>query len=98
MIRFTEEEGKLTVIFLERLDTKNCMMFEKELTDKVDSSPGKAVVFDLEKVDYVSSIFLAICMRILGKASLEKFSLINMRPNVKKVFKISGLDRQVTIK
>jgi anti-anti-sigma factor len=97
MVRFSGEEGKLVCSFEERLDTDNCMKFENELLEKVLQSKGKPVVFNLAKVDYVSSLFLGICMRILKDAGKENFTLVNVHPNIKKVFKISGLDKYIAI-
>lgn len=97
MVRYAEEEGKLVCTFLDRLDTDNCMNFQKELFEKVMSSKNRPVVFNLKDADYVSSMFLGLCMRILKEVGRENFSLINVNPNVKKVFKISCLDKYFAI-
>ena len=96
MISFTVDGEKIVCSFTERMDTGVCMKCEEELYEKIRESK-RPVVFDLGKVDYVASMFLRICMCVFNEAGDGNFSIINVRPNVKKVFKISGLDRGITI-
>ena len=97
MLQFIAKDDGLICSFTERLDTENCLKLEDELFGKV-SGAKMPVVFDLGRIDYVSSMFLRICIRAFKECGGENFSLINMHPNIKKVFKISGLDKQITIK
>jgi anti-sigma B factor antagonist len=97
MIEFTKSDGKLICTFGERLDTANCTEFQDKLYETIAESKDAAVVFDMQRVDYVASIFLGICIKIYKKKGPENFSLINVRPNVKKVFKITGLDKLINI-
>jgi anti-anti-sigma factor len=90
------EESKLVCTFTERLDTVNCAKIDKELFDKVRETKTP-VIFNLEEIDYISSMFLAICLRLAKEVGLSNFSIINVRPNVKKVFKIAGFDKQIRI-
>ncbi|MFC1461062.1 STAS domain-containing protein [Verrucomicrobiota bacterium] len=96
MISFAVDGEKIVCSFTERMDTGNCMKCEEELYEKIRESK-LPVVFDLGKVDYVASMFLRICMRVVSEAEDGNFSIINVRPHVKKVFKISGIDRGITI-
>jgi anti-anti-sigma factor len=90
------EEETLVCAFKEKLDTAHCADIEKELFDKVREEKIP-VVFDLQEIDYIASSFLGMCIRIAKEVGPGNFSIINVKPNVKKVFKISGLDRQMTI-
>jgi len=56
------------------------------------------VVFDLEKVNYVASAFLRICIKVAKDVGAKDLEIIHTCPHVKKVFKIAGLDRQLKIK
>jgi len=101
MVQFDIEENitgekKLVCSFSERLDTENCSKFEDEIYQKVQESKIP-VIFDLQHVDYVSSAFLRICLQVSRKVGIENLSIINVHPNVKRVFKIAGFDKQITV-
>lgn len=57
--------------------------------------PGGAaaleVVFDLEKVDYVTSAFFRVCSAVARQVP-GRFSVARSTPAVKKVFHVAGLD------
>lgn len=91
MITFTEDGEKLVCVFSGRLDTVNCMDWEKPIHEKIQTL-GLPVVFDLESVDYVASIFLRMCIRAAQEAGEGRFSVANVCPAVKKVFKVARLD------
>lgn len=89
-------EAKLVCAFTERLDTTNCLKIEDELFNKVKESKAP-VIFNLEGVDYVASSFLRMCIKVFKEVGPGNFSVINVQPNVKKVFKIAGFDKQIPI-
>jgi anti-sigma B factor antagonist len=103
MIKFEKQEGQFSSLlkckFQERLDTNVCL--ENELEAKIDEQIKKnsssEVEFDLQEVDYISSAFLRICIKT-AKTLNNKFSITNVKPEVLKVFKISGLDKVLNIK
>jgi len=97
MIGFSIVEEKLICNFPERMDTENCNKCAEDLYEKVHSE-NKPVVFNLEKVNYVSSMFLSVCIEIFKQIGKGNFSLVNVQPNVKKVFKIAGLETLLAIK
>ena len=90
------EESRLVCNFTERMDTSNCQKIEEELYAKVCDTKIP-VTFNLEGVDYVSSAFLRICLRVVKQTGPENFAAINATPTVKKVFKIAGFDKQLNI-
>jgi len=101
MVRFIVEDSgagskNLVCNFSGRMDTASCSECENELFEKVTELKAP-VIFDMQEVDYVSSAFLRICLKLLKTVGTESFSLVNVHPNVKKVFKIAGFDRQITI-
>lgn len=95
MVTYNFQGEKLTCSFNVPLNTQNCMEFEKTLDEKL--SGAKSVVFDLLKVDYVASSFLRICQKVFKHVGANNFSLINVNPEVKKVFKITGFDKCMNI-
>ncbi|MCX5770108.1 MAG: STAS domain-containing protein [Candidatus Hydrogenedentes bacterium] len=96
MVEFTEEPGKLVCTFNGRLDTVSCMGFQDLVCNRIEGSV-LAIVFDLQGVDYVSSMFLRLCV-LAGKAvGSGRFSIVHVNPPVKKVFKIAGFDQYMSI-
>jgi len=97
MVRFTVEDGKLVCHFARRLDSVNCAKWEEWLFDKVRETK-MPVVFDLQKVNYIASAFLRVCVKVSKEIGSGNLSIINTCPYVKKVFKLSGFDKFLTIK
>jgi len=58
---------------------------------------GIKITFDLKNVSFVSSAFMRICLKFAKKAGKDKFELINTNLNIKKTFKIAGLDKVLNI-
>ena len=88
---------RLVVTFPDRMDTLACQKIENQMSQLCDQT-DKSVTFDLTGVTYVSSAFLRICIKTVHAFGQEKVELVNMAPEIKKVFKISGLDSQVAIR
>ncbi|MEI7750910.1 MAG: STAS domain-containing protein [Candidatus Omnitrophota bacterium] len=96
MISYIAGTENLICRFEDRMDTVQCLASEKEIFGKIQSV-GTPIVFDLEKVAYIASSFLRICIRACKEVGAERFSLIHVCPEIKKVFKIASLDRQINI-
>ncbi|MBN1998271.1 STAS domain-containing protein [candidate division KSB1 bacterium] len=88
--------GVMEFIFSKRLDSDVCKTLEPKILNKVKNN-HTVIVFDLEKVDYISSAFLGICLAVFKKVGDAKFSIMNVAPEVKKVFKIAGFDFNMKI-
>ena len=52
-----------------------------------------SVVFDVEKVTFVSSAFLRLCMAVAQKVGASRFSVRATNPGLKKIFLVAGLDK-----
>jgi anti-anti-sigma factor len=87
-------EGKYICVFSGKLDTGACAGIESAIQSKL-AEPGAPVVFDLAGIDYISSAFLRICLK-MGKQSRD-FSIVHVDPSIKKVFMIAGFDRILRI-
>ena len=90
MIEYSTEGEKLICKFLKHMDTETCQKYQEELFEKI--ALAKNSMFDLRDVDYVSSLFLTFCIRASKVLGSDNLVIVNLHPNVKKVFKISGLD------
>jgi len=89
-------EPNLVCSFSEQLNTANCLKIQDELLNKVQESKVP-VIFDMQDVDYVSSVFLGMCLKVGKEVGFDNFTVVNVHPNVKKVFKIAGFDKQISI-
>ena len=97
MVEFNREDKYLVCSFPERLDTSYCLENSEGLLQKIEES-GMPVIFDLQKTNYISSAFLRICLQVCKEKGKEYFSLTNIAPSVKKVFKIAGFDKLMNIR
>ncbi len=79
-----------------RMDTTACTACEADILNRVRTARGP-ITFDMKAVDYVSSMFLRLCVQVVQSAGTANFALADVHPEIKKVFKIAGLDRQIRI-
>ena len=98
MISFELNDTSLTCILSGRMDSTSCQEIDSQLEEQYTKSPNAEITFDLEKVDYVASSFLRLCMKAGKKMAEGKLTIINVDPHVKKVFMISGFDKLMDIK
>lgn len=89
-VRVTETRSFSRTVHLEgRLDGETVAVLDAEL-DKVAHSPASVVVFDLEGLEYISSVGLRSIFRT-QKLMAERSGravVVNARPQVQKVFEI----------
>ncbi|MFC1617231.1 STAS domain-containing protein [Candidatus Margulisiibacteriota bacterium] len=97
ILNFEEKEGKLYCVFSGRLDTEACIEYQDQIDEKIKEASVK-VLFNFKEVDYISSSFLRICLKSSKELGQDRFAIINVSPNIKKVFKIAGFDRIINIK
>ena len=88
-------DGKLVCKFLGRMDTAHCMETEKKVIESIESA--SKVIYDLEGVDYIASAFLRLCIKTSQTVNQGNFSIINVTPVIKKVFKIAGLAEELNL-
>jgi anti-anti-sigma factor len=92
MLKTEMSEGKSILKFGNRLDTLACANIESEVLAQLEKA-RIPVVFDIGGVDFVSSAFLRICIMAAKKAGEGNFKVANAAPQIKKVFKIAGMDQ-----
>jgi len=97
MFNITIDGGRMTCTFPERMDTLACEKYQAQIDQQVTQAPTP-VTFDMNGVAYVASSFLRICLKTAQALAKGQFELVNVGPEVKKVFKIAGLDRDLTIR
>ena len=82
-------EGVHTVTPVGSLDTNTCSILEKEIDSLLATSP-KMIIFDLEHLEYISSsgVSVIIKTRKLMKNHNGEVTLVNLQPQIEKVFEI----------
>ena len=90
-----QQGGKVLCKFSGRMDTKRCLEAEKELMESIDCA--RNIVFDLDAVEYIDSSFLRICGKAYYKVDAGNFSIINVTPTVRKIFKMTGLAERLNL-
>lgn len=89
-VRIEDRQSFTKTMFLEgRLDSTTAPELDSEL-DGVLETPMKVLVFDLSKLDYLSSAGIRTMLRAQKamKARAGKTVIVNPQPSVKKVFDI----------
>lgn len=91
-----QREGNQLMIALEgRLDTNTAVDLEKEVQDLKDI---KVLIFDLEKLEYISSAGLRILLACQKKMNIQGTMMIkNANDSIKEVFDITGFSNILTL-
>jgi anti-anti-sigma factor len=101
-IMITKDPGFFRIEFNGRLDTLASNSVEQEINNafaEIDNTdlPELKIIFDLAKVDFVSSAFMRVCLKYAKKVAQGNLELINTDLKIKKTFKIAGLDKVLKI-
>lgn len=89
------ESGVVVCTFASFMDTAKCLEAEKDIMKAIEGA--EKIIFNLNGVDYVASSFLRICTKVSDKVKAGNFSMINVTPTVKRVFKIAGLCERLNL-
>ena len=96
MIAYSKCDGKLICSFSGRLDTAFCLETEEEILTHCEEALCP-IVFDLDAVEYISSTFLRICLRVAKAAGMDSFSIVRVPAPLFRVFKVAGFDKLLTM-
>lgn len=91
-IETKKENNTLTINLSGRLDTSTV----PELENKLESLEGiDNLVFDLEKLDYISSSGLRLILKC--KKKIDSTKIIKCSPEIYKIFEITGFSEMMEI-
>jgi anti-anti-sigma factor len=90
-MEITRMNDRLLCRMPSRLDTATCVEIHDPVLLRVREE-NLPVVFDLKDVTFVCSMFLRLCLQAYELSGPGRFQVANLSPDVKKVFKIAGLD------
>ena len=97
-VTINREENKFNVVLNGRLDTTNVEQFQKDIAVLMES--GKSdIVFDCTGMEYTSSQGLRMFLMMQKYVNQQggSMKMINMRPQVKEVFDITGFSSIISI-
>ena len=89
-VRLKEKSTGAFTLYLEgQIDTTTYTVLEKKI-DQVLQSAATVIIFDMEGVDYMSSVGVRVVLkaRKVLKKKNGKALLVNLQPQIKKVFEI----------
>ncbi|MFC1454453.1 acetyl-coenzyme A synthetase N-terminal domain-containing protein, partial [Verrucomicrobiota bacterium] len=102
-LKFDAANNQLTCLFAGKYLSNSCppvaKKIEKKLTELVGAHvPGKVdenlkIIFDLEKVEFLSSVFLRIVLMTAKRVKKGNFSLVKANPFIRELIRSSGLDQ-----
>ena len=78
-----------------RIDASNAAVAEEQIFTIKNENPGKHVVVDANKLEYISSAGLRVILRL--KKEEPKLAIINVAADVYEVFDMTGFTEMVTI-
>lgn len=93
-LEIVKNGSKVTIKVIGRLDTTNVQEFDKQANPTLDEKPMDLVI-DCEALEYISSSGLRVFLTIQKKLTAYKGALliINMRPEIKEVFDMTGFSK-----
>jgi len=86
-IEFKNENGSLTVKLIGKLDTMTAPKLEEELSKNIKGV--QEIIFDLEKLKYISSSGIRVLLTI--KKKIGNMKVLKPTEEVMEVFEITGL-------
>ena len=95
-IRKSLNENVLTVTLIGRLDTTTAPELEASLAKE---SGYAQVIFDFGALEYISSAGLRLLFSARKKlGGADKVIVTNVNDVVREIFRVTGFDRQITVK
>ncbi|HBB29015.1 MAG TPA: anti-sigma factor antagonist [Clostridiales bacterium] len=94
IINTNNNEDFIEILPIGEIDIYTSPMFKKEVIDIINAE-NKNIVVNSEKLDYLDSTGLGVFMSILKTIKEKNLSikLKNVKPNIYKLFDITGLNK-----
>lgn len=95
-IKKTKNSSEYTLTLDGRLDTTTAPQLEAELTSGMDDATS--LVFDFEKLEYISSAGLRVLLMAQKKMNKQgKMKICNVNDTIREVFDITGFADILTV-
>lgn len=94
IINTNNNEDYIEILPIGEIDIYTSPMFKKEVIDIINAE-NKNIIVNSERLDYLDSTGLGVFMSILKTIKEKNLSikLINVKPNIFKLFDITGLNK-----
>ena len=96
-MNFKENNGKLIITLEGKIDSNNAADAEKSILDIINAHKGMAVIFDAEKLEYISSAGLRVLLKAV-KQSDEQIEVQNVSREVYEIFDVTGFTELLDVK
>ena len=96
-MKTTVENNKLTVFLEGRIDTNNAAQTEKNIFDAIGNSGSEDIIFDAEKLEYISSAGLRVLLKV-QKTKDKPIPIINVSRDVYDIFETTGFTELLDVK
>ncbi|MGE9293492.1 STAS domain-containing protein [Ruficoccus sp. ZRK36] len=90
IVQFSDGEKEFVCAFVGPLNAERCQQVQEDLIKKIEATDD-VVNFDMKEVTFASSSFLRIVLTVNKRVGKQRLKITNVDPQVKKVFKMSGL-------
>ncbi len=90
IVQFSDGDKEFVCAFVGPLNAERCQQVQDDLIKKIESTED-VVNFDMKEVTFASSSFLRIVLTVNKRVGKHRLKISNVDPQVKKVFKMSGL-------
>ena len=94
-VTYRVDKDILYIAIAGRIDASNAAAAEEEIFSIKKDNPGKHVVVDADKLEYISSAGLRVILRL--RKEEPKLAIINVAADVYEVFDMTGFTDMVTV-
>lgn len=96
---FNDEKQSWIISPVGELDIYTSPNFKEILNDLIETKSAD-IIIDGEKLEYIDSTGLGVLISVLKKLKEKEYNItiINIKPNINKLFNITGLNKVFIIK
>ena len=94
-MKVTKSGNQLVIELAGSIDSGNAPVLEKELLELLDAHSEEEIVFDAERLSYISSAGLRIILHF--RKEHKELSIIHVRPEVYEVLEMTGFTEMMTV-
>ena len=94
-ISYRTDKDVLYISIDGRIDSSNASLTDERISDIKGENPGKNIIIDADKLQYISSAGLRVILKL--RKENPTLAIINVSPEVYEIFSMTGFTEMVTI-